>query len=372
MKLNTFTMERWQSEWEHEVEYNLSESGVHPLQLSELLTSSEIPDFLDTGLGYIQTDGTAELKDRIKALYPGADRENILVTSGSIEANFLLLWSLLEAGDEVVYMLPNFLQMQGLAEAFDARIKTFTLKPELDWNPDLEELKKIVTKNTKLILITNPNNPTGGILNDTARQTIIELAKWADAWIISDEVYQGAEWQGENTPSFWEKNSKTVITNGLSKAYGLPGLRTGWMVGPRDLINKVWTYKDYTSITISALSDRIARLVLEPEKRAAILKRTRDIILGNFPIFEAWMAQQKGIFTCTSPQAGAIAFPRYSLDINSTRLAERVRDNQNVLICAGDQFGLDHYIRISLGESGENFRKGLDRVGRELQQINKP
>jgi len=371
MKINTFSMERWQSEWEHEVDYNLSESGVHPLLLSELISDSEIKTLLDTRLGYIQTDGTTELKDRIKLLYPGADRDNILVTTGSIEANFLLMWSLLEAGDEVVYMLPNFLQMQGLAQAFNAQLKTFTLKPELDWNPDLEELKKIVTKNTKLILLTNPNNPTGGILSEKARQTIIDLAKWADAWIIADEVYQGAEWKGEITPSFWEKNSKTVVTNGFSKAYGLPGLRTGWMVGPPDFINKIWTYKDYTSITIGAVSDQIARLVLKPEIRTKILQRTRNIIAGNFSLFESWMAEQKGIFSCpASSKAGAIVFPRYSLDINSSLLAERVRDNQNVLICPGDQFGLDHYIRFGLGEPGDKFLRGLELVGKELQIIN--
>ncbi len=369
MKIGEFLMERWQSEWEHVVDYNISESGVKPLTPEELLSPEELAALAKTKLGYIQTDGTRELKNTICAHYAQASPENILVTSGSAEANFLLMWKLIESGDEVIFMLPNFMQIHGLMKAFGGKVKTFSLKEDLDWNPDPEELKKLVTKNTRLIVVTNPNNPTGGQLNEESRQVILDLARWADAWIVSDEVYQGAEYDGKITQSFWGSYNKAIVTNGLSKAYGLPGLRVGWMVAPAEIANTIWSYKDYTTITISALSDRLARTVLSPKKRDSILERTRRIIRANFSILEDWMDKQKGLFRCTPPRAGAIAFPGYNLDINATELAHRIREEKSVLIQPGDQLGMDFHIRFGLGEEQEFFITALGLVGEVLAEL---
>jgi aspartate/methionine/tyrosine aminotransferase len=369
MKIEKFEMERWQSNWEHVVDYNISESGVKPLTTEELLSPENLETLAKTKLGYIQTNGTQELKETICALYSEAATDNILVTAGSAEANFLLMWRLIESGDEVIFMLPNFMQIHGLMKGFGAKVKTFFLKEDLDWNPDLDELKTLVTKNTKLIVVTNPNNPTGGQLNEESRTAILELSRWADAWLVSDEVYQGAEYDGVVTPSFWGSYNKAIVTNGLSKAYGLPGLRVGWMVAPTDIAKSVWSYKDYTSITISALSDRLARVALSPEKRDFILERTRQIIRANFSILESWMDKQEGLFQCTPPRAGAIAFPRYHLDINATELAHRIREEKSVLIQPGDQFEVDYHIRFGLGEDAEFLITALDLVGEALAEL---
>jgi aspartate/methionine/tyrosine aminotransferase len=369
MNIDEFVMERWQSEWEHVVDYNISESGVKPLTPEELLSLDELGRLAKTKLGYIQTDGTKPLKETICALYDDATPENILVTSGSAEANFLLMWKLMDPGDEVVFMLPNFMQIHGLMKGFGGNVKTFFLKEDLDWNPDLDELKTIISKNTKIIVVTNPNNPTGGQLNGEAREAIVELSQWADAWLVSDEVYQGAEYDGVITPSFWGSYRKAIVTNGLSKAYGLPGLRVGWMVAPAEIANTIWSYKDYTTITISALSDKLAQIALSPKKRDFILERTRKIIRSNFSILKSWMDKQEGLFKCTPPRAGAIAFPRYNLDINATELAHRIREEKSVLIQPGDQFEVDYHIRFGLGEDAEFFTMALDLIGEVLAEL---
>jgi len=244
MRIEHFKMERMQSQWENLVEYNLSESGVHPLSFRELISKEEMEEILQTNLGYLQTNGTPELRERVCALYPGTNIENILITTGSAEANFLLAWSQIEPGDEALFMIPNYMQLWGLMRAFGGNVKTYQLRENLDWNPDLDELKRLVTPRTKIIAITNPNNPTGSQLSKEARETILDLAEKADAWIFADEVYQGAELDGQTTPSFWGTYKKVVVSNGLSKAYGLPGLRMGWMVAPEDinsteLVNKI-------------------------------------------------------------------------------------------------------------------------------------
>ena len=371
MNIEDFQMERWQSIWENQVKYNLAESGVHPLTAADIVPLDDLEEFLTGRLGYIQTNGTPEFKRNLARYYPETDEDNFLVTSGSAEANYLLMWSLIEPGDRTAFMLPNFMQIQGLMKAFGAKASTFTLREELDWAPSTEELKKVITKKTRIIAITNPNNPTGAQLTDDARRQIIDLAEWANAWLIVDEVYQGAEREGPITPTFWGATPKTVVTCGLSKAYGLPGLRTGWIVGPKELIENTWRYKDYTTIAISALSDRMARMVMEPKKRWEILERSRRIIKENWGIFQTWMEKQKGLFYCVPPKAGAIAFPRYDLDIGSTDLAHRIREECSVLLQPGDQQGIDRHLRFGLGESKEKFETALDLVSRALTNITK-
>ena len=324
MKLQPFEMERWQSTWENQVEYNLSESGVHPLKLVEVL-DGDTSDMLKQPLGYSQTNGTEELRKTIAATYSKASPDDLLVTNGSSEAIFVTLWSFLKRGSEVVAMLPNYMQVWGLAKTMQAKVKPFWLKEDAgQWSVDLRALRKIVRKRTKLVAICNPNNPTGAVLDEEAVEGICEVAKRAGAWILSDEVYHGAELSGLETPTFWGKYDKVIVTNGLSKAYGLPGLRIGWALSGKELATKLWSYHDYTTIGPSALSDFIARKALRPDMRAKILGRTREILRSNLPILTSWVDKHHDYLSFIAPKAGAIAYIKYFLKISSTRLAERL------------------------------------------------
>ena len=369
MKIEVFKMERMQSTWENLVDYNLSESGVHPLSPRELLTARDREAVLDLELGYSQTNGTPELRAEIARLYRGVGPDQILTTAGSSEANFLLMWSLIERGDEVLFELPNYMQMWGLLRGFGADVKPFRLREELGWQPDLDEVRKLVTGRTKLIVLTNPNNPTGAVLDGKAMDAIVNLADKAGAWILADEVYQGAERVGPRTPSFWGRYDKVLIVNGLSKAYGLPGLRIGWIIGPAEVIKKTWPYHDYTTISPSALSDRLARIALSPRRRDRILKRTRKILTTNFPILEAWLRRQGGLFTFHPPRAGAICFAKYRMNLNSTRLVERILRDRSVLLVPGDHFETDGYLRFGFGSEPATLKRGLARVEETLHEI---
>ncbi|MCR4396445.1 MAG: aminotransferase class I/II-fold pyridoxal phosphate-dependent enzyme [Candidatus Saccharicenans sp.] len=366
MKIEIFKMERMQSLWENVVDYNLSESGVHPLRLKDWLQPEELEELAAVEIGYTQTNGTPALRQNIARLYPGLDPEQIMVTAGSSEANFLLMWSLLEPGDEVVFELPNYMQMWGLSRSFGARVKPLWLRPELGWQPDLDELRKLVNGNTKLIILTNPNNPTGSILSRQAREEIIRQAEKVGAWLLVDEVYRGAERNGLETPSFWGSYDRVLVVAGLSKAYGLPGLRLGWLVGPMELVKKVWTYHDYTTISVSALTDHLATRVLEPERRQKILQRTRDILNSNLPLLEDWLNSFNGLFSYLPPQAGAILFARYNLQINSTELVEKILKEKNVLLVPGDHFELDQHLRFGYGSPEGYLKAALAQVAESL------
>lgn len=371
MKIEIFKMERMQSTWENVVDFNLSESGVQPLTVNELVSQDELEEIIKTGLGYSQTNGTPELRQEIAQLYPGTNTEQILVTAGSSEANYLLMWSLIEPGDEVVFELPNYMQMWGLLHAFGAKVKPFYLREDLGWSPDLEELKKLVTNKTKLIILTNPNNPTGAVLENEVMNEIVNLARENGAWILADEVYQGAERFGGQTPSFWGKYEKVLVVNGLSKAYGLPGLRIGWVVGPENFIMKLWPYHDYTTISPSVLSDRLARIALSSSNRGKILERTRDILNKNFPLLEDWLKKQDGLFQFIPPRAGAIAFVRYNLNINSIELVNRLIQEKSVLLVPGNHFEMERYLRFGYGEEENYMKKALTRVEEFIQSIKK-
>jgi aspartate/methionine/tyrosine aminotransferase len=370
MKVEVFEMERMQCTWEREVDYEFSESGVHPLLLSELLEGDEeVKEFLSSPLGYPHADGTPKLRSRIAETYKDASPKNVFVTNGSSEANFVAAWSLFEKGDEVVIMVPNYMQTWGLAKSWGLDVKPLRLREELEWQFDPEDLKTLVTKKTKAIQVCNPNNPTGAIMGDEQRKALIDAAKDSGAWLLSDEVYTGAEREAPITESLWGHHEKTLITNGLSKAYGLPGLRIGWLLGSPEALNEVKPHHDYLTLTPAMLSDRLATLALEPERRKRILARTRSILQKNYPLVRDWIDAHGSMFAYVPPAAGAICYMRYSLDINSTVLAERLRKEKSVLVIPGDQFGMDGYIRIGTGPPKDYMLGGLNRIDELLSEL---
>jgi aspartate/methionine/tyrosine aminotransferase len=370
MHIEPFEMERFQSLWENVVDYNLSESGVHPLKLEELLTDTDLNNVQQIPIGYNQTNGTAALRSTIAKLYPGAVTENVLVTTGSSEANFLTTWALIEPGDELALMLPNYMQIWGLANTFDAKVKPFHLIPKDGrWQMDWDELEQAVTPRTKLIAICNPNNPTGAQLNLAEMQRMCKMAKQVNAWILSDEVYRGAERVGELTPTFWGMYDKVIAVAGLSKVYGLPGLRIGWIVAPPDWIEKLWSYHDYTTICPNTISDYLARIALSSPRREKILDRTRAIVRTNFKIFEDWVKNSDGIFACIPPIAGAITLVKYNLNIKSLELVTKLREQKSVLVVPGEHFFMENYLRFGFGSPADYLQNALERISEFLAGI---
>jgi aspartate/methionine/tyrosine aminotransferase len=362
------------SKFEQDVEFNLSESGVHPLLLKELLSDdpNNIEKFLATDLNYPHVDGIPELKENIATFYDGATPENVLVTVGAVEANYNTTHTLLSNGEEIVVMLPNYMQIWGIAKNYNLKLKEFHLCEENGWAIDLDELNESVSKNTKLIAICNPNNPTGYILTEVEMNTIIEIADSVGAWILADEVYSGAERLTDTqTPSFYGRYDKVVAVCSLSKAYGLPGLRIGWAVAPKDLIDNIWARHEYTTISATMLSNKLAAIATSPEVRPRIIQRTRDYIRNGYNILQKWMDTHKDTFTVIPPQAAAIAFVRYHLDINSTEFAERLRKEKSVFIVPGDHFGMDKFFRISFGLPQDYLTSGLNRIHDMIMEIKK-
>ena len=365
MHIDKFEMERMQVQYENVVDYNLSESGVLPLKLSELLDGQGDPEiFLNQELCYPEADGSPLLRERIAQFYPDCRPSNITVINGASEANYVSLWTLLEKGRRLAFMLPNYMQGWGLGRAYAEGVDTFHLvlreeNGQRRWALDVDELRQVVTPKTNVILVTNPNNPTGAVLNEDEMEVVVETARRVGAWIISDETYRGAEVEGDTSPTFWGRYEKVVVTSGLSKAFALPGLRIGWAVAPEEMIEQIWIHHDYVTTTPGFLNDRLAAIAMEPVRREAILARTRKIIRSNLPLLEEWLNEYSHLFHYARPVAGAIAYFEYDFPINSTTLIDRLRMESSVLLVPGEQFGLDKGIRVGFGYDIRKTMKGL-------------
>ena len=366
-----FVMEQMMSEWENVVDVNLSESGVHPMTLGELLAMDgrEPNDLADIGQFYPQANGTPELREAIAALYEGATKDDVLVTIGAAEANYLAVTTFLEAGDEVVLVMPNYMQIWGVARNRGCRIKEVLLDVENDWALDVNALDEAVSPETKMIVVVNPNNPTGKIMSEAEMDAVVAAAERVGAWLLADEVYRGAEREKDETPSFFGRYDKVLAQGSMSKAYGLPGLRVGWTVGPAAAVAQMWRRHEYTTISLSMLSDHLTTTALSPTVRPQILARTRLLLKGGYGLLGEWLSEQDGVFTGTPPDAAAITFLRYDLDISSTAWMEQLRDESSLLIVPGDHFGLDKHIRLSFAVPEPELLDGLGRLGDSVKKL---
>ena len=367
MAIELFAMERMQSTWENIVDYDMSESGVRPLTLRELTAMGfDLDAFLDVPLGYSQSNGTIELRERIAAGYPGATIDHVEVTNGTSEANYLVALSQLRPGDDVAMEVPNYMQMPGVARSLGANVKPFRLREDTGWEPEWDDFERAVTPTTRLFYLSNPNNPTGAVLSDAAMKRIADRCTETGTWLLADEVYLGAEIDRPRTKSFWGLSDRVIVTSGLSKAYGIPGVRMGWMIGPPEVVTACWTQHDYITIGPNKMSDRIARIAVEPQNRERCYERTREILRHNLPIAREWIKSFNGRLTWREPQAGAIALLNYHSTLASVDLAERVRVNQNTLIVPGSHVGLEGYVRVWLGGREDFLREGLRRIRAEI------
>lgn len=357
-------MERWQSTWEQQVAVNLSESGVDPIALEELLSENDLRELLRSPLGYAPTQGSIELREAVAGLYPDCGPENVLLTTGSAEANFLGTLATAERGAPFVTVLPNYMQVWGLAQTWGKAIPLW-LRQKRSWQPDPEEVKAAVSLGTTAISLSHPNNPTGVALTTETRRTLLEAAEDVGAWILSDEVYRGAERVGKETPSFWRASERVLVASGLSKAYGLPGLRLGWVCGPAAFVDRLWALHDYTTIALNQLADVLGRRALGPW-REHLLRRARSILRGNFPVLESFV--QENDLEWIPPAAGAISFLRYPWKVPSLALAEQAR-KAGVLIVPGTHFQEEGHLRLGYGMDREELAKGLGLLQSVVDEV---
>ena len=300
-----FAVEQFLSKTEHGVHFNFSESGVHPMSYAELFAFAQIDTeaLFATLVDYPQVNGFESLRQKIAAMYSGANADNILVTVGATEANTLVAATLLEYGDNVVRFRPTYGQLAGNASNLGFEVRTVEMVEARDWAIDGDALEAAVDDRTRIIHAVNPNNPTGRVLSEADRTALMRMAERSGAWIVVDEVYIGTErGTDEPTATFWGTCERVIVVNSMSKAYGLPGLRLGWLTAPQELIVPFWRRHEYASISASMMSMKLAEHALAPVTRAKLTARARGLIRRGFDTLAEALAEHPGVFSSCRPR----------------------------------------------------------------------
>lgn len=363
MRFQNFDLEYFQSQFERTVEINLADSSVKCANVSDLLAGEDPQPLLELPLYYPEVNGTGLLRERIAALYPNASANNVLVTVGAAQANWMVCSTLLEPDDEVIVISPGYRQVWGLAKNLSCHVKEAQLQPENNWRLDLEELASLASARTKLISIVNPNNPTGSILSGEEMRRIVQICERTGAWLHADEVYRGTELHGDETLSFWGMYDKVICVNSFSKAYGLAGLRIGWALASPEMVEALWRRHEYAVIAASGPSMKLAEIALQPEKRKMLLDRQKKLSREGHTLLESWVSKQEGRFSVSPAVATSIAFVRYHFDMPSAELADHIRTKASVLVAPGAYLGTEHHLRITVGYEPAKVSTALERIG---------
>ena len=376
MKIETFALERWMTRYETHVAYDIAESGIAPLSTRDLLDLLPEDDrhgaldaLLDIRLGYSEAPGSEALRSALAATYCATGSDEILVTTGAIEANYLLFNTLLDPGDHVVAVAPAYQQLLSVPAAIGCEVSRWEVRPEDGFRLDLDALERLVTPRTRLIVINSPHNPTGATLDADRLRRVYDLAESVGARVLSDEAYRWLEHDDgtEPVPPMRDLGPLGISVGTFSKPFGLPGLRIGWIAAPADLVAACWGARDYVSLSPGKLNDALALIALR--HREPIRARNRRIIAENKAAASAWFAANADLVAWRAPSAGLLTMLAYSPDMPSLPLANRLAEEASVMLAPGSTFGLEGHLRIGIGQEPTIFQEGLDRAATFLRQV---
>lgn len=361
MRIEEFGVEVWMNAYEQDARFNLAETCVESLTIAELLritgrNDDALAELLPMRMGYGAIEGSDRLRDAICRLYRTQTRANVIVTHGTIGANHLVHSALVEPGDAVVAVLPTYQQHYSIPESCLAEVRRVWLRPENGFLPDMAELAA-AARGAKLIALTNPNNPTGALIDRAGLEAIAAIARAEGAWVLCDEVYRGLDQEGDGvTASMADLYERGISTGGMSKAFSLAGLRLGWVAAPAEVIRAVAIHRDYTTISVGGLDDHFAALALESGDR--ILDRSRRITRTNLALLDAWVAAEPRI-DYIRPRSGTTALLRYNLDIASADLCRSLQAETGVMLLPGSALEMEGWLRIGYACDTDMLRQGL-------------
>lgn len=371
MNIDNFKIEDWFNEYEKLSKYDMADTCVESLSLDGLFEivggkEEHLQTILSRKLNYGDIQGSLRLKKAISSLYKSANPDNMTVTHGAIGANQLVMLALIERGDEVVSIIPTYQQHYSIPKSIGAEVKTLFLKEGNNWLPDVEELRGLVTRDTKIICMNNPNNPTGAVIPKELMQEIVEIARENDVYILCDEVYRGLEHDGVLSESIVDIYEKGISTGSMSKVFSLAGLRLGWIVAPDEVMEKVIIQREYNTISVSALDDYFSALAIENKDK--IIKRNLDIILRGKKILGDWVNANPHI-SWIEPKGGTTALLKYDIDMSSVDLCKKLLDDTGVLFLPGSTLEMEGYLRVGYCSDVKTLQEGLNIFAEWLSQM---
>ena len=373
MQIDKFKVEEWFNKYEKLAKYDLADTCVESLSINELLQITDLQKdslqaIFDRKLNYGDIHGSSRLKNAICTMYENQLEENVTITHGAIGANQLVMLSLVEPKDKIVSIIPTYQQHYSIPKSFGGHVEICMLKEKNNWLPDLEELEKLVGTDTKLICMNNPNNPTGAVISDDVLYKIVEIAKKSNAYILCDEVYRGLNHSGNPfSKSIADIYEKGISTGSMSKVFSLAGLRLGWIVAGKDIIDDINHQREYNTISVGILDDYFASLAIENKDK--IIQRNLEKLSIGKKILLDWVEKEPRV-SLVVPKGGTTAFVGYHADISSVDLCKKLQDETGVMILPGEALECDGYLRIGYGNNFEQLKKALQIFSQWLDKNN--
>ena len=367
MKIPPFLLERYFASHEFNVQFLLCASDCQSVSIGELLQlePGAAERFFEQRLGYTESAGSPALRQAIAALYASTRPEQILVHSGAEEAIFLFMHAVLQPGDHLVVQSPCYQSLFEVARSIGCTVDPWPLREEEGWAPDLSELRRLIRRRTRAVVVNSPHNPTGYQMPLAMFREVIRMAEERGILLFSDEVYREAEYQEKDRlPAACDLSEACVSLGVMSKSYGLAGLRIGWLATRNArLLDAVAALKDYTTICCPAPSEFLAELALR--YRQAILRRNLGLIAGNLQVLDEFFARHPERFVWLRPRAGPVAFPRL-IGAEVESFCDRLRERSGVLLLPGSVFGdKDNHFRIGFGRA--NLPEAVARLEEALR-----
>ena len=366
MKINPFAVEEWMNAWEVGAKYNIAETCVDSISMNELfeLTGEDKTEFLNRlcarRLSYGDIEGLPEFRKGVCGLYKTLNIENIVPTHGASGANHHVFYSLISPGDRVVSIMPTYQQLYSIPESYGADVQILHLSKENNYLPDLEKLRRLVTPETKMICINNPNNPTGALMSEQILREIVEIARSADAWILCDEVYRHLSQEDGWCPSIVDLYEKGISVSSMSKVFSLAGLRLGWIAThDMSVVKSCLSHRDYNLVSCGVFDEMLAAAALK--HRDKLLERSRKIVRENLQILDDWVSSEPHV-SYVKPEAGTTALVYYDLDISSYEFCEEMYKKTGAFVTPGDCFEVPHSMRIGYAYGKQDLIDGLKAI----------
>ena len=370
MFIEPFKVEIWMNEWETRCTYNLAETCVASITIEELLALSgrnerDLSELLSMKLTYGDIEGSDRLRTAISKLYANTSIADITITHGTIAANMLVHKGLVERGDHVVSIVPTYQQHYSIPRSIEADVATLSLEASDGFLPNLDRLRSMVTPETKLIAFTNPNNPTGALIERPMLEAIAEIADSVGAFLLCDEVYRGTGQVGDGmVPSIVDIYDKGISTAGMSKVFSLAGLRVGWVVAPKELTEKIMIHRDYDTISVGMINDHFAAMALENADK--VLARSQTITRENLAILDNWVNCESRV-DWVKPRAGTTAMLKLDIPMSSREFCIDLLKKTGVMLTPGDAFDMEGYVRIGYANEREILEAGLSEMSAYLK-----
>lgn len=376
--------------YEHHCKYNIAETCCASLSIDQLreLSEDKTTEVLKTDrvLTYGAIRGAENLRNNLARLYSAKvasplSPDNILTTAGAIQANYLVAYTLVGRGDHVICQYPTYQSLYAVPKSLGAEVDLWKAQPEKNWIPDLEELKSLIKPNTKLIVINNPNNPTGAVLGKTFLEQLVAIATEHNITILSDEVYRPvfhsvSPIDKEFPPSLLSMGYKNVIVTGsMSKAYSLAGIRVGWIASrSSEIVEKIALARHYTTISVSGLDEQVAAYALSSATVHGLLARNIQLAKTNLALLERFVIKNEDECEWVKPVAGTTAFVKIHREgkpVDSVDFCKKLLEKTGVLFVPGTQcFGEEFkgYVRIGFVNQTEVIQKGLEEASKFIRK----